>query len=160
MSLRGWEFETSVANPNLPHPQSIYFQTQKHIKTILFAKEQPIKSLQFLKFDLFYIQIKIINFVAIEYQYYVYILSNKKNGTLYIGMTDNIARRIEEHKSKINKDSFTVKYGLDKLVYYESTNNVNEAMAREKQLKNWKREWKIKLIEENNKDWNDLSLEF
>jgi len=86
---------------------------------------------------------------------YVYIMTNKTNGTLYIGITSNIKRRVYEHKKKLH-ESFTQKYELNKLVYYEIIDRVTDAIAREKQLKNWKRDWKISLIEENNPNWEDL----
>lgn len=88
--------------------------------------------------------------------YFVYILASKRNGTLYIGITNNIERRMFEHKNKIVK-GFTQRYGITKLVYLESTDCVFSAIAREKQLKKWNRNWKLRLIEENNPDWNDLS---
>ncbi|WP_422861038.1 GIY-YIG nuclease family protein [Flagellimonas sp. S174] len=91
------------------------------------------------------------------HQYYVYILTNKKNGTLYIGMTNDLERRILEHKSKL-VDGFTKKYGLNKLVYFEAYQYVNDAILREKRIKKWKRQWKIDLIEEENRNWNDLGL--
>lgn len=91
--------------------------------------------------------------------YYVYILSSQKNGTLYIGVTNNLQRRIYEHQN-ILVDGFTKKYKIHNLVYYEQTDSVESAIIREKQLKNWKREWKVKLIEENNIAWRDLSLEW
>ncbi len=91
--------------------------------------------------------------------YYVYILASQKNGTLYIGITNNIQRRIYEHKNNLI-DGFTKKYKVHNLVYYEQTDSVESAIIREKQLKNWKREWKIKLIEESNINWVDLSLEW
>ena len=87
--------------------------------------------------------------------YYVYILASKKNGTLYLGVTNDLLRRSWEHKNKIFK-GFTDKYDINKLVYYEIYSNINEAINRESQLKNWKREWKLKLIEKENKNWNDL----
>ena len=89
---------------------------------------------------------------------YIYILSNKSK-TLYIGVTNNLIRRLYEHKSKLI-NGFTKKYNLTKLVYYEVFNNINDAIKREKQLKNWHRQWKINLIESVNKDWKDLSKEF
>lgn len=92
-----------------------------------------------------------------EKYYYVYILASKRNGTLYIGVTNNVLNRNSQHKLKINKNSFTAKYNIDKLVYYETFNNISEAIAREKQLKNWKRKWKIELIEKENPTWRDLS---
>ena len=91
-----------------------------------------------------------------SHQYYIYILSNKKNGTLYIGVTNDLERRVFEHKNKPIK-GFTKKYGLNKLVYFESHQFIDDAIKREKQLKNWNRQWKIALIEENNPNWNDLS---
>jgi len=92
-------------------------------------------------------------------KYYVYIITNKRNGTLYIGMTNNIIRRVYEHKEK-RIEGFSKKYGLSRLVYYEEYSYVNDAIMREKQLKTWKRNWKIELIEKNNPKWYDLSLEF
>jgi len=89
----------------------------------------------------------------------MYILSNKKNGTLYIGMTNDLERRMFEHKNKL-VEGFTKNYGLDKLVYFEQFQYVNDAIKREKQLKNWNRHWKIVLIEEDNVDWIDLSNEW
>ena len=90
-------------------------------------------------------------------QYFTYILASKKNGTLYIGVTNNIERRIEEHKNKLNPNCFTSKYDVNLLVYYETFQYINDAIDREKQLKKWNRQWKINLIEEENKDWKDLS---
>ena len=90
------------------------------------------------------------------HQYYMYIISNKKNGTLYIGVTNDLERRIFEHKKKL-VEGFTKKYGLNKLIYFEQFQYVNDAIKREKQLKNWNRSWKIELIEKENKDWTDLS---
>ena len=88
-------------------------------------------------------------------KYYVYILFSDKNGTLYIGVTGNLIKRVYEHKKKFVK-GFTEKYRVDKLGYFEQYNNIEEAIKREKQLKNWKREWKISLIEQNNSNWEDL----
>ena len=86
---------------------------------------------------------------------YVYILSNKKEGTLYIGVTSDLVKRVYEHKNKV-VPGFSKLYNLDKLVYYEIFNDIEEAIKREKQLKNWHREWKINLIKETNIEWNDL----
>ena len=86
---------------------------------------------------------------------YIYILSNKKEDTLYIGVTSDLIKRIHEHKNKV-VPGFSKQYNLDKLVHYEVHNNIELAISREKQLKNWHRQWKIELIEENNSDWNDL----
>jgi len=88
--------------------------------------------------------------------YYVYILTNKRNGTLYIGVTNNLQRRLYEHKHKLIQ-GFTSKYDLNCLVYFEETQSVKDALYREKQLKEWKRQWKIDLIEKVNPVWNDLS---
>ncbi len=90
--------------------------------------------------------------------YYVYILASKRNGTLYIGVTNNLIKRVYEHKNSLVK-GFTEKYKVYQLVYFEETPDVLSAIAREKQLKNWKRDWKIKLIEENNPEWKDLYKE-
>jgi putative endonuclease len=91
--------------------------------------------------------------------YFIYILASKRNGTLYVGMTNDLIRRVYEHKSGLI-EGFTKKYSIDKLVYYESTTNVNEAILREKRLKKWKREWKIELIEKSNPEWRDLLGDF
>lgn len=88
-------------------------------------------------------------------EYSVYILTNN-SGTLYVGMTNNLPRRIYEHKNKLN-DGFTKKYNIGKLVYFENVDSKEAAMKRERQLKNWHRQWKINLIESVNKDWNDLA---
>jgi len=87
--------------------------------------------------------------------YYVYILANRRNGTLYIGVTNDLVRRIYEHKNDL-VPGFTKTYHVHSLVYYEQTNDVMSALNREKQLKWWRRSWKIALIEEINPDWKDL----
>ena len=86
--------------------------------------------------------------------YFVYILSSK-NRVLYVGMTHVLARRVFEHKSGL-VDGFTKKYNVNKLVYFESQPDLKRAIKREKQLKNWHRQWKINLIAEKNKEWIDL----
>ena len=91
--------------------------------------------------------------------YYVYILANQKRGTLYIGVTNDLVRRMEEHQTK-QVDGFTKKYNVVTLVYFESTEDIESAISREKVLKHWNREWKINLIEKENPEWKDLSLEF
>ena len=88
--------------------------------------------------------------------YYVYIMTNKKSGALYTGITNNLARRVYEHKEKLIS-GFTSKYNLTKLVFFEETHDVKAAIAREKQIKGWLRKKKIELIESQNPDWNDLS---
>lgn len=88
--------------------------------------------------------------------YYVYVLASKRNGTLYIGVTNNLERRVYEHKHNIVK-GFTAKYNVHQLVYYEQTSDIAAAIEREKQLKKWNRQWKLELIEAINPDWEDLS---
>ena len=90
-----------------------------------------------------------------EKYYYIYILASQKNGTLYIGVTGNLLKRAYEHRMKL-ADGFTADYNVHKLVYYEIYDDINEALNREKQLKWWKRDWKIKLIELKNPNWKDL----
>ena len=90
--------------------------------------------------------------------YFVYILTNKSNTTFYIGVTNNLQRRVSEHKNKIIK-GFSSIYNTNKLVYFEETNSIESAIAREKQLKRWHREWKINLIKENNPTFQDLYKE-
>ncbi|MFZ1249458.1 MAG: GIY-YIG nuclease family protein [Candidatus Saccharimonadales bacterium] len=93
------------------------------------------------------------------YTYYVYILASKPNGTLYVGVTNNLERRLFEHKHEL-ADGFTKKYGVKTLVYYEESTSIGAAITREKQLKKWERAWKVRLIEEGNPYWKDLSLEW
>ena len=90
--------------------------------------------------------------------YCVYILSSQRNGTLYVGITNNLVRRIWEHKNQ-KTDGFTKKYEVHHLVYYEIHENPESAITREKQLKKWNRLWKIRLIEEKNPEWKDLYQE-
>ena len=92
-------------------------------------------------------------------QYYVYILTNRKQGVLYTGVTNNLERRIYEHKNKLIS-VFTSKYNLTILVYFEATIDVSAAIAREKQIKGWLRNKKVALIESENPDWKDLSDEW
>jgi len=87
--------------------------------------------------------------------YVVYILANKKNGTIYVGVTGDLKRRMIEHRKGL-VEGFTQEYDIKKLVYMEQYQYVDKAITREKQLKNWKREWKIDLIEERNPEWIDL----
>ncbi len=91
-------------------------------------------------------------------QYFVYILASKKNGTLYIGVTNDLVRRVYEHKEGII-DGFKKKYNVKILVYFEIHTDINEAIKREKALKKWKRDWKIELIEKINIEWRDLFTE-
>ena len=91
--------------------------------------------------------------------YYIYILASKRNGTIYIGLTNNLEQRILEHKNKILK-GFTAKYNVNLLVYFEEYEAYQEAYSRERQFKKWKRIWKLKRIEKGNPQWNDLSEEW
>jgi putative endonuclease len=88
--------------------------------------------------------------------YYVYILASRHHGTLYIGITNDIRTRVEQHRAGRGSE-FVKKYGVFRLVHVETFATPREAIAREKQLKSWKRDWKIKLIEKENPDWNDRS---
>jgi putative endonuclease len=90
-----------------------------------------------------------------EHIYYVYILASARNGTLYVGVTNDILRRVTEHKDGL-VEGFTKKYGVHILVWYEVHGDINSAIAREKQLKKWNRAWRIELIEKGNSGWNDL----
>ena len=87
---------------------------------------------------------------------FVYILASAKNGTLYIGVTSNLQKRIYEHKNHLLKDSFTDKYNVTKLVYFEQFDEMYAAIQREKNLKHYIRKWKLDLIENKNPDWRDL----
>ncbi len=92
-------------------------------------------------------------------KYFIYILTNWNNKVMYIGVTNNLLRRIYEHKNKII-DGFTKRYNLNKLVYYEQFYEIQLALNREKELKKWRREKKNKLVESMNKEWKDLSEDF
>jgi putative endonuclease len=87
--------------------------------------------------------------------YYVYILASRRNGTLYVGVTNDLVRRVYQHREGLAK-GFSLQYGVNQLVWFESTADVLVAIGREKQLKNWKREWKLQLIEKTNPGWSDL----
>ena len=93
-----------------------------------------------------------------EREYFVYILASKKNGTLYTGVTANLIHRVYEHKKGL-VEGFSKKYNVNILVFYEAYQYVNDAIYREKCIKKWRREWKIKLIEDQNPNWNDLYLD-
>ena len=88
--------------------------------------------------------------------FFVYILASKPNGTLYVGVTNNLARRLLEHKAKL-LPGFTGRYEVDQLVYFEAFETILEARAREHSLKHWRRAWKVALIEKLNPDWSDLT---
>ena len=91
--------------------------------------------------------------------YAVYIMTNYSETSLYVGVTSNLSKRVWEHKNKV-VEGFTEKYNVDKLVYYETTDSIELAIKREKQLKNWHRQWKINLIKEMNPEFRDLSLDW
>ncbi len=91
----------------------------------------------------------------VDHLYSVYILASKRNGTLYIGVAANLIKRVYEHKNHL-VDGFTKKYNIHNLVYYETTEDISSAIRREKQIKKWKRKWKIELIEKKNPNWRDL----
>ena len=90
-----------------------------------------------------------------EKQFYVYIVASDRNGTLYIGVTSNLIQRIWQHREK-QVEGFSKKYNVQKLVWFEQHENAESAIIREKQIKKWNRDWKIRLIEETNPYWNDL----
>lgn len=90
---------------------------------------------------------------------YVYLMASKHYGTIYLGVTSDLAKRVYEHKNNSMPSSFTSKHNIKNLVYYEQYEAIETAIAREKQLKNWKRDWKISLIEKNNPHWEDLYAE-
>ncbi|PKN86848.1 MAG: excinuclease ABC subunit C [Deltaproteobacteria bacterium HGW-Deltaproteobacteria-1] len=91
--------------------------------------------------------------------YYVYILASKRNGTLYIGVTNDLERRLYEHRNNLI-EGFTNKYNVHHLVYFEDVNDIQAALQREKQLKRWTRKWKLELIEKVNPEWRDLANDF
>ena len=87
--------------------------------------------------------------------YYVYLLASRRKGTLYVGVTNDLSKRVWQHKQDL-VEGFTSKHGVKTLVWYEQTESIESAIAREKQIKKWNRAWKIELIEANNPDWKDL----
>jgi putative endonuclease len=89
--------------------------------------------------------------------YWVYLLASRKHGTLYIGVTNDLVRRVNEHKTKV-ASGFTAKYNVDRLVWFEMYDDPTAAITQEKAVKKWRRDWKIRLIEEQNPEWFDLFL--
>ena len=87
--------------------------------------------------------------------YFVYILSNRRHGTLYTGVTNDLVRRVHEHRQG-DVEGFTSRYGLKRLVWYEPFDDIEQAILREKRIKRWRRHWKIQLVEKRNPDWRDL----
>ena len=92
-------------------------------------------------------------------QYYVYMMASFKQ-VLYIGVTNDLRRRVYQHKTKAHPNSFTARYNVNRLVYFEAFNDIKDALAREKQLKSWRREKKIALLEAENQNWRDLTLDW
>jgi putative endonuclease len=90
-----------------------------------------------------------------EHRYFVYILASARNGTLYVGVTNDLARRVGEHRDGVSA-GFTKKYGVNMLVWFEEHSDIHEAILRETRIKKWRRAWKLELIEKSNPDWNDL----
>jgi putative endonuclease len=95
----------------------------------------------------------------VERTFSVYILASQRNGTLYVGVTSNLSRRVYEHREGIIR-GFTARHGVKMLVWYEGFTNVVDAIAAEKRIKRWRREWKLALIERDNPQWRDLYLDF
>jgi putative endonuclease len=93
------------------------------------------------------------------HQYYVYILANRRYGVLYVGVTNNLLRRTSQHRSKA-VPGFTSDYGIIQLVYFEEYASIVEARARERSLKRWRRDWKLKLVDQLNPEWRDLAADF
>ena len=91
---------------------------------------------------------------------FVYMLTNRRNGTLYTGVTSDLVKRVYEHKTQTHRNSFTAKYGIDKLVWYRSGDDIMAAIEVEKKIKNRPRKWKLALVEKHNPNWRDLSLDF
>ncbi len=96
---------------------------------------------------------------TINHNFYVYILTNWSNKVMYIGVTNNLQRRLFEHRNKLI-DGFTKKYNLNKLIYYECFSNINDAIGREKEIKKWRRAKKNELVESMNPEWKDLVIDF
>ena len=92
-------------------------------------------------------------------QYYVYFMSSNNKNALYVGVTNNLQKRVWEHKNNIHADSFTTQYRCNNLVYYEIFGDIKDALEREKRLKRWRRAWKNELVEELNPYWRDLSID-
>ena len=88
---------------------------------------------------------------------YVYFMTNNSNKVLYIGVTSDLTKRVMQHKNHVY-EGFTEKYNCTKLVYFEECNDINSAIRREKQLKNWHRDWKTNIVNQSNKDWNDVAV--
>jgi putative endonuclease len=90
--------------------------------------------------------------------YFVYLLASRRNGTLYVGVTNDLTKRVWQHKQGL-VEGFTKRYGIKMLVWYQQTESIEAAIVREKQIKKWNRDWKVELIEKNNPQWRDLYAE-
>ena len=123
--------------------------SRRHITTVNPMHVMPAKA---------GIQKSVTKHQGVRIKYYTYILASKRNGTLYTGMTNNLRYRSAQHKTGVIP-GFTSRYGVKLLVYFEEFNDPRDAIAREKQLKWWKRKWKLQLIESVNPEWRDLSIE-
>ena len=93
--------------------------------------------------------------MAKEHRYFVYILASQRNGTLYVGVTNDLARRTGQHRDE-DVEGFTAEYGVHMLVWFEEYGDIGDAITREKRIKKWNRAWKLELIEKSNSDWRDL----
>lgn len=93
-----------------------------------------------------------------DHQYFVYILASQRNGTLYVGVTSDLVRRVQEHREGL-VPGFTKRYAVKLLVYFEAHRDINEAILREKRIKRWRRKWKLELIEVQNPQWHDLWID-
>ena len=93
--------------------------------------------------------------MAKEHRYFVYILASQRNGTLYVGVTNDLARRTGQHRDE-DVEGFTAEYGVHILVWFEEYGDIGDAITREKRIKKWNRAWKLELIEKSNSDWRDL----
>ncbi|MBL9075225.1 GIY-YIG nuclease family protein [Tabrizicola sp.] len=93
-----------------------------------------------------------------EFNFFVYLMASRWNGTLYCGVTNDLLRRVVEHREG-TAEGFTCRYGVSRLVWFEQHSDINEAILREKRIKKWNREWKVSLIEAGNRDWRDLAVD-
>jgi putative endonuclease len=124
------------------------------VKTLVLKNPSLSRIFSFLSFP----RRRESSIILLMKNYFVYILANKRNGTLYIGVTNDLVRRMYEHNNSI-VDGFTKKYNIKILVYYEMTENIMSAIEREKNLKRWNRKWKLDLIEKENPEWKDLTFD-
>ena len=93
-----------------------------------------------------------------EYNFFVYLMASSRNGTLYCGVTNDLVRRVHEHREG-EADGFTARYDVSRLVWFEQHSDINEAILREKRIKTWNRKWKLALIERGNQEWRDMAVD-